>query len=173
MNQMLARRNLELKSRYRDLARAREVVARLGARTGGTELQRDTFFAIGSGRLKLREIEGQPAVLIWYDRPDRAGFRQCNYHLVPIPDPAAMKALLTAALGVRTEVCKRREIYFWHNVRIHLDDVAGLGTFIEFEAVLSPADDEYISQSRLDELCRVLTIDPAESLAGAYADMGG
>jgi len=33
-------------------------------------------------------------------------------------------------------VSKRREIYLWHNVRIHLDAVTGLGSFVEFEAVL-------------------------------------
>ncbi|MGK3856667.1 class IV adenylate cyclase, partial [Enterococcus faecium] len=82
------------------------------------------------GRLKLREIDGQAAVLIWYDRPDHDAARLSKYHLVPVADPAALKAALTDALGVRGEVRKRREIYLWHNVRIHLDEVAGLGSFL-------------------------------------------
>ena len=58
---------------------------------------------------------------------------------MPIAEPALLKAALTAALGVRRVVDKRREIFLADNVRIHLDDVAGLGTFLEFEAVLDGA----------------------------------
>jgi adenylate cyclase class IV len=36
-------------------------------------------------------------------------------------------------------VSKRREIYLWHNVRIHPDAVTGLGSFVEFEAVFGRA----------------------------------
>jgi predicted adenylyl cyclase CyaB len=168
-----ARRNLELKARYPDLARARAAVAQLGARPGGTEEQTDTFFPVPHGRLKLREIADQPAYLISYDRPDRTGQRLCNYHLSPVAEPGSLKALLAAALGVRGEVRKRREIHFWHNVRIHLDDVAGLGRFVEFEAVLGPDDDEAIARDRLDHLCRVLRIAPSDHLAPAYADLLG
>jgi predicted adenylyl cyclase CyaB len=90
-----------------------------------------------------------------------------------VDDPAALRALLTGCLGERGQVRKNREIWFWHNVRIHLDEVADLGTFIEFEAVLSPIDDESTSQTRLDRLCEVLSIDPSAAFAAAYADLLG
>ncbi len=35
-------------------------------------------------------------------------------------------------------VVKRRRLFVWENVRIHLDDVEGLGTFIELEAMVGP-----------------------------------
>ena len=54
-----------------------------------------------------------------------------------MPDAGALKTALVAALGIRGVVHKRREIYLWHNVRIHLDEVAGLGALVEFEAVLA------------------------------------
>ena len=38
---------------------------------------------------------------------------------------------LAEALGVRSVVRKRREIYLYHNVRIHLDEVCDLGRFLE------------------------------------------
>src|SRR5262245_32987098 len=139
------RRNLELKARCPDLPAAREAALRLGARLTSTESQLDTFFRAAHGRLQLREIDGQPAVLIWYDRPDLDRPRGCDYFLVPAPDPALLKIALTAALGVRGAVRKRREVYLWHNVRAHLDEVEGLGRFLEFEAVLSPDEGEAAS----------------------------
>jgi adenylate cyclase class 2 len=163
--------NLELKARCPDLEAARASVGRVGARVAGIEIQTDTFFRVPCGRLKLREIECQPAVLIWYDRPDELSARMSRYYLNLIPDPEKMKATLTAALGLRGVVHKRRAIYLWHNVRIHLDEVRDLGTFVELEAVLGPGDEVRAAETRLDHLCRVLRIVPADHLAIAYADL--
>jgi adenylate cyclase class IV len=166
------RQNLELKVRCPDLAAARETVR--GFASGPTvEVQTDTFFRVPHGRLKLRQIAGQEAVLIWYDRPDRGEARLSTYRLVPVPDPGQLGVTLTAALGVRGAVRKRREIYLWHNVRIHLDEVEQLGSFIEFEAVLTSAEDIPVSRERLEHLYRVLGVSPADHLAAAYADLLG
>jgi adenylate cyclase class IV len=167
------RRNLELKARCADLIAAQETVRRLGAVPGGLELQVDTYFIVPKGRLKLREITGQPAVLIWYDRPNQDGVRASGYYLAPVPDPLVLRAALASALGVRGEVHKERDIYLWQNVRIHLDEVAGLGSFLELEAVLSPMDDEAMSRARLEQLCRALAIETAETEAASYADLLG
>jgi predicted adenylyl cyclase CyaB len=167
------RRNLELKARCPDLNRARAAVVQLGAPPAGQEIQTDTFFPVRKGRLKLREIDGQPAVLIWYDRPDQTGARLSNYHLVPIADAELLKTTLTAALGVIGQVHKQRDIYLWHNVRIHLDEVEGLGSFVEFEAVLGPEDDLQTAHERLTDLSARLGIAPADRLSHAYADLLG
>lgn len=167
------RRNLELKTPYVDLASARAALSALEAKRAGREVQTDTYFRATHGRLKLREIDGQSAVLIWYDRPDTQGTRLSQYFLLPVTDAALGKSMLTAALDVRGVVRKRREVYLWHNVRVHLDEVDGLGTFVELEAVLAPDDDKALSQARLDELCRVLKLRPEGHLAGSYADLLG
>ncbi len=167
------RRNLELKAPCAGLAVARAAVVGLGATLHGVEEQTDTFFRVPAGRLKLRVVEGRQAELIWYDRPDRKETRESAYYLVPVPDPVGLKAALTAALGVRGQVAKRREVFLWHNVRIHLDRVAGLGDFVEFEAVLSRPEDAGPSQERLVHLGRVLGIDPAATLAPSYTDLLG
>jgi predicted adenylyl cyclase CyaB len=168
------RRNLELKARHSDLAAARKAVQGIaGVRNGGQENQVDTYFFVPRGRLKLREINEELATLIFYERPDQAVARICNYQLVPVPDPVALKTALIAALGLRGVVRKRREIYFWHNVRIHLDEVAGLGTFIEFEAVLGPEDDERLAQERLDHLCKLMGVGRGDLLGQSNADLLG
>lgn len=165
------RRNLEVKARCTDLAAVRARITTLGARLDGVQDQIDTYFHVPHGRLKLREIAGQPAVLIAYERADAAQVRASDYYLIPAPEPAVLKAGLAATLGVRGVVSKRREVHLWHNVRIHLDEVADLGTFIEFEAVLNGDIDEADSQRYVNELVGALALDQTSFLSQSYAEM--
>jgi predicted adenylyl cyclase CyaB len=166
-------RNLELKARCAGLDEVRAVVRRLGARPAGTLRQVDTFFRAPHGRLKLRVPDDGPAELIWYDRPDLPGPRASHYHLVQIQDPSGLESALAAALGVRGKVHKRRELFLWDNVRIHLDDVQGLGEFVEFEAVLRSEEEAVRAEAQLAQLVAALGIRPADQLATAYADLLG
>ena len=167
------RRNLEVKARLADLDSAREAVTQLGARFTVIEEQRDTYFRVPLGRLKLREIDGSSATLIWYDRPDREDVRPSTYYLVPVADADPIRSALAAALGIRGKVCKHREIHLWHNVRIHLDRVAGLGSFVELEAVLASKTDEAASAVRLDQLHAALQLSGPDHIAVSYADLLG
>lgn len=165
------RGNIELKARYADHDFARRSVAALGARPAGVERQVDTYFAVPHGRLKLRVIDDHQATLIWYRRPDQAVARQCDYQLVPVADAAGLRAALAGAVGLRGEVVKRREIHLWDNVRIHLDEVAGLGRFIEFEAVLSLGVTAETGHRQVAELCRALDLRDDAIVAVGYADL--
>ena len=165
------RRNLELKARCRDLAMAAARAGELGVRRVGTLKQVDTYFHVPHGRLKLREIEGQSAELIWYERPDSVEFRGSDYHVVPISHASLTKMALAQALGIRGQVRKHRELMMWHNVRIHLDEVEGLGSFIEFEAVISADADEEVSATRLATLKDALRIADEDRVAVGYLDL--
>jgi adenylate cyclase class 2 len=139
----------------------------------GIQHQIDTYFPVPHGRLKLREIVDVRAELIWYDRSDQAQSRKSDYRLTPITHPAELKASLTAALGLRGQVIKRRHVLLWHNVRIHLDEVKDLGSFIEFEAVISAEEDEALGHTRLKHLCDVLHLKERDYLDRSYADLKG
>jgi predicted adenylyl cyclase CyaB len=166
------RRNIELKARCRDLTASADAARKIGAEFAGVMTQVDTYFHVPTGRLKLREINaGERTELIWYARPDAAAFRASDYFVIPIPDAQSMLAMLSAALGVRGKVSKRRDLWLWHNVRIHLDDVKGLGTFIEFEAVISETADEAISHERLAALRNAMQIADDDRVAGSYGDL--
>jgi adenylate cyclase class IV len=168
------RRNVELKARCGDLAAARAASEHLGARAAGVLDQLDTYFHCINGRLKLRETAGvTPAELIWYQRANDARVRPSDYRLVAVPNPVELKTALAAALGVRGEVRKRRQLLLWHNVRIHLDDVESLGTFVEFEAVITPGEDEASAHQRLAALCNALSIQPTDYLPESYSDLKG
>lgn len=133
--------NIELKARLPHLRSARKTARALATDYLGVIRQRDTYFYIPDGLLKLREMPGRQDELIYYRRPKFRGAKACNYAIVPVHDTRLLKTLLSNALGVRIVVEKHREVFLYHSVRIHLDRVKHLGTFLEFEAVLrKPAD---------------------------------
>jgi predicted adenylyl cyclase CyaB len=165
------RRNVELKSRCADLAAARDAALRLGAAGAGVLEQTDTYFHCANGRLKLRETVGRRADLIAYARPDHADARTGAYDLIPIEDPGPLKRGLAMTLGVRIVVIKRRELLLWHNVRIHLDRVEGLGTFVEFEAVISEGEDEATGYQRVATLAEALQLREDDRIATSYANL--
>lgn len=166
-----ALRNLELKARTTDLDAARKTATRLATKQLGRQHQVDTYFHCNRGRLKLRQIDGLSAELVWYARADRRGPKTSDYRLVPIANPETLKSALSAALGVRGVVEKRREVFLYYNVRIHLDEVVGLGEFVEFEAVLGASGDETAGHARLELLTREFGIREDDLLPGSYADM--
>ena len=168
---MKTSRNIELKARCNDLSAAAQAAIELGAHRVGELVQTDTYFHSPRGRLKLREIEGQGAELIWYDRPNNSDFRASDYYVVAVSDAAKMKAALTASMGLLVEVRKRRELLMFENVRIHLDHVDGLGTFVEFEAVLEQAVDQRVSLERLASLKSALHIHDQHCIDVSYSDL--
>jgi len=166
-------RNVELKARLADLEAARKTARAVATKRLGSQQQVDTYFFCNHGRLKLRQIDGLSAQLIWYAREDQQGPRASDYLLVPISNPETLKSALSAALGVRSVVQKRREIFLYHNVRVHLDEVLGLGTFLEFEAVLGSQLDEAAGRAQVEELIERFAVAPDDLLSGSYGDMLG
>jgi adenylate cyclase class 2 len=164
-------RNMELKARLRDLGVARETARQLATEYVGVQLQTDTYFHCRSGRLKLREIAGQTAQLVSYERPDRLDAKGSDYRLIEVHDAAALKDALTSALGVLVVVAKRREIYLVENVRVHLDEVEELGSFLEFEAVLNSEIDDAAGQRQVATLQKAFNLELADCRAESYSDM--
>src|SRR4051812_13955964 len=85
--------NIEVKIRCSDLANARRLAKKLGARSIEIVQQTDTYFCTQQGRLKLRETKGGSrdgcSTLISYSRPNRASARDSQYRVVPIADGPA------------------------------------------------------------------------------------
>jgi len=166
-------RNIELKAQCTDLERARSAIVQLGARDAGVQHQIDTYFNVLQGRLKLREINGERAELIWYERSDQAAARDSRYRIVQVSNPQELAAVLTDACGVRGRVIKRRHVYLYHNVRIHLDVVEKLGTFVELEAVMTPGEEDGAARRRLEQLTRAIGIRDGDLCSGSYSDLLG
>lgn len=163
--------NVELKARLRSLDAARQVAQSLATDQLPDQHQIDTYFQCRHGRLKLREIAGAPAQLISYQRPDTTAAKPSRYYLIDVPDPAAMFQGLTEALGILARVEKHREIFFYENVRIHLDQVDQLGAFLEFEAVLESEDQIQEGEKIVSWLQDQFAIQSEDLLTSSYSDM--
>jgi homotetrameric cytidine deaminase len=157
-----AKRNLELKARDSDPGRSLERALALGAEDRGEIAQRDTYFRRVSGRLKLREQTPGDDELIEYRRADETGPRTSEYRAVPVGEPDALREALDAALGTLVVVEKRRRLLLWDGVRIHLDEVEGLGSFVELE---TPDEDE----AKVDRLRDELNME--DLVAQSYSDL--
>ena len=162
--------NIEIKTRLADPADAERKLRALGAEFVWTRRQRDTFYVVGTGYLKLREVEGAPGELIAYRRAPGSAPRPSDYEIAPVDDPASLGRTLARSLGVRGAVTKVRRLFRWRHTRIHLDEVVGLGKFIELEAVTEDRGDEE-SQSRVEYLMDALALMPADLVAGSYSDL--
>jgi homotetrameric cytidine deaminase len=169
------RRNVELKARDPQPAESLRAALAHGAEDHGVLAQRDTYFDAREGRLKLRE-ETLPdgasrATLIAYRRADEAAARTSAYRLTDIPDPATFTASLQDALGITVVVAKRRRLLLWEDVRIHLDEVEGLGAWIELEAVAPPESDLVAEHAKVAEMREVLGMADAHVVAAGYAQL--
>ncbi len=162
-------RNVELKGHDPDPAATLAAALALGATDHGVLRQRDTYFTASSGRLKLREQEPGGAQLIAYERADDAHARQSAYHLVDVPDPRALTAALDAALGQTVMVEKERRLLIDDGVRIHLDDVRGLGSWVELEAVVGPDSDLSAERAKVARLRAELGLTDDRVVADGYA----
>ena len=87
------------------------------------------------------------------------------------PDASTLKSVLTLALGIRGTVEKVRHLYVVGQTRVHLDDVKGLGQFMELEVVLEPGQTDEEGRGIAESLLSSLGIDRQDLLESAYMDL--
>lgn len=165
------KRNVEIKARA---ANPEAIHARAGRLSGGPPAvleQDDTFFHCRDGRLKLRLLSDARAELIHYDRPDNREPSECRYTVYPCVDPGLLGEALSGALGVRGRVRKVRSLYLVGNTRIHVDEVEGLGRFVELEVVLAPEQSSADGERVAREIMEALGIESRDLLDAAYIDL--
>ena len=163
--------NIEIKARVHDLTGLRRRAEAMSDTPVQVIPQEDTFFHTPKGRLKLRLLKPDLAQLVYYERPDQDGPKRSNYYIYETHDPAGLKTALSLALGVRGVVRKVRYLYLVGQTRIHLDDVAGLGQFMELEVVLRDGQPDAEGQSIAEDLMATLGILKEDLLEGAYMDL--
>jgi len=163
--------NIEIKATCNDPVFIRDYLLENGAVFKGTDEQTDTYFNAARGRLKLREgnIENN---LIFYERIDQQGPKKSHFHLVKVDDAKGLKEALSKSIGVKAVVKKNREIYYIGNVKFHIDEVPGLGSFVEIEAGDMLADK---SEAQLKQQCdfylKEFGIKPGDLIEVSYSDM--
>jgi predicted adenylyl cyclase CyaB len=164
-------RNIEIKARVWNIAELTSKVAAI-ADSGPTEIvQDDTFFNCAAGRLKLRAFPDGRGELIFYRRADQHGPKESFYLISPTPSPDSLRDILTHALGQCGRIEKRRTLFLIGRTRVHLDQVKGLGEFLELEVVLKDGEPIEAGIAEAHELMMELGIDPSQLVEGAYVDL--
>ncbi len=161
--------NLEVKARVPSLSQTLPICKRIGAKRQGILYQRDTYFSVRRGRLKLREINGRQFELISYTRPTRTGKRYSDYVVIPLTEPRAVKALCKSMFGVKAIIVKERTLFLYKNARIQLDKVRGLGSFIEFEVIVRHGKRQ--ARQLMNFLIAEFGISRGQTIGGSYAEM--
>ena len=163
--------NVEIKARCSDPDAVRSYLISHQAEFKGTDHQTDTYFNVQRGRLKLRQgnIENS---LIHYERSNQAGPKASSVNMMKLTDGTALHSILSSALGIKTEVKKKREIYFIDNVKFHIDEVDELGSFVEIEAI---DYDGSFGEEKIRQQCeyyvKELQIQAGDLLTHSYSDM--
>jgi len=163
--------NIEIKARVRDFPGLKRRAEALADSPLEVIPQEDTFFIVPKGRLKLRLLAPDRAQLVFYERPDRDGPKRSDYFIFNTDDPENLKTALKLALGIRGVVKKTRYLYMVGQTRVHLDDVEGLGQFIELEVVLRDGQSDREGQAIADGLMEKLGIASTDLIEGAYMDL--
>ncbi len=168
----MSHQNIEIKARCADASFIRQYLHQQKALFKGVDEQTDTYFHVNSGRLKLRQgaIENS---LIFYKRDNSAGPKLSEVYLVQVDhNSEPLKELLTHANGVKVVVKKKREIYFIENVKFHIDEVEGLGSFVEIEAI---DEDGTLGLGTIQQQCayylQQFNIQTDDLLTHSYSDL--
>jgi predicted adenylyl cyclase CyaB len=167
----MAHLNIEIKAKCLNASFIRDYLLKNGADFKGTDNQVDTYFKVQHGRLKLREgnIENN---LIFYERNNKTGPKGSHFQLIKITDPTGLKSVLEKSIGIKIIVRKKREIYYIGNVKFHIDEVPGLGSFVEIEAgnILAEKTEEEL-QKQCNFYLKEMGINETDLIAESYSDM--
>ncbi|MBY0312862.1 MAG: class IV adenylate cyclase [Phycisphaerales bacterium] len=161
--------NVEYKAELRDVALARTIAASIRAISVDTLRQTDTYYRVPDAKLKKRETEGQPTEWVFYSRANRTQSKLSNFTLYP--DSMARERFGSTELPVWVVVRKLRELWTYQGVRIHLDQVEGLGNFVEFEALICPERSMELAHQQVEFLRQSFGPAMGEPIACGYADL--
>jgi predicted adenylyl cyclase CyaB len=163
--------NIEIKARARNFDEIKARAEKLSNQPVRVIMQEDVFFNTSQGRLKLRILAGEKSQLIYYTRPDQEGPKRSDYHIFHTSDPEPLKRALELAYGIRGIVKKTRYLYLIGQTRVHLDDVEGLGPFMELEVVMQEEQGDAEGQAIAEDLMERLGVERSDLLEGAYMDL--
>ena len=155
--------NLELKIKVESHAKLIKMLGRIYAEKKGILNQKDIYYKAKNGLLKLR-VEGNNFTLIKYLR-DEKGKRWSSYELLRLEGKNPEK-YLNDIFEIDTIVEKKRILYLYKNTRIHLDEVKGLGKFLELETLLVSTRKD--ADTRFKEIIKLLNLDPSKQIRKSY-----
>ena len=157
-------KNLELKIYCSSFSGLKKTLKVINAEFSGELIQKDVYYKNEKGLLKLR-IENGEQSLIKYLRDEEGKDRWSDFHVLKFSGGNA-EEFFNDIFEVEAVVEKKRLLYMYNNTRIHLDEVKGLGNFLELETlVLSGLKD---AQNRFNKIIDLLGLDIKKQIKNSY-----
>ncbi|MFT4192991.1 MAG: class IV adenylate cyclase [Comamonas sp.] len=164
-------RNIEIKAKISSVSAIASRASAIADQSAIEEVQDDTFFQCVNGWLKLRELSASQGKLIFYRRDDQKGPKESFYVCSLTTEPATLRESLSLAYGQAGRVQKKRTMFLVGRTRIHLDQVVGLGDFLEIEVVLQDDEPSEVGVREAHEIMRQLGVESKQLIEGAYVDL--
>jgi len=165
-------KNIELKVTLENFKNILLLLKKIKAKHKGMMHQIDTYYQFKDARIKIREIDKKIFELIIYQRPNSRGSKISNYRVYKLKGSALknLKNNLKAKLGEKIIVSKKRNLYLYKNTRIHLDNVKGLGKFLELETVVNKPN---LPEARKEHnfIKKVLLLNDYKNIHNSYSDI--
>lgn len=132
------------------------------------ELQKDIYYKIDEGRLKLRIINDEIGNLIYYNRKENNKKRVSDYIISATKNFKELDEILRKLFDIFIIVDKRREIYTFDNVRIHLDKVKKLGSFFEIEIIYDSLKE---AKKKMNNFIKYFNLNANDFIKDSYSNM--
>lgn len=163
---------VEYKAAVRDLEAVRSLLTARGATPLGLETQQDAYyahpvrdFATTDEALRIRTTtrDGKAHRILTYKGVRHPGPTRSREEVEVSFDGALDRVLEALSFRLAGRVEKRRELFRMpEGLMVTLDQVEGLGTFVEVETLAEPAQLDAARQQVLD-LCSALGLGPEET----------
>ncbi len=163
--------NIEIKAKISDLEEIKDLIGQLCGADPIILNQRDIYYKVKNGRLKLRIFSVNEGELIYYERENITGPKRSEYSIYKTIDPVKLNEMLSSSMQVSGVVEKKRRVYISGQTRIHLDEVNNLGDFVELEVVLKDGQDASEGVSIAKEILKTLRINKKDLIKGSYIDL--
>ena len=160
-------RNLELKLKMTDHKEVIKLLRKNKAKRTAVLNQKDTYYKIKDGLLKLRRVNGKYE-LIKYLRNENDGNRWSDYEVLLLEGKAPEK-YLSELFEIDLIVEKKRILYLYKGTRIHLDTVKNLGLFLELETVVQKGLRD--AEKRFNEVVSFLKLDLNQQIKASYKNL--
>ena len=159
--------NLELKVKLNSFKRVNKLLKKLDAGFTKTLNQKDVYYKISGGLLKLRIENGEQSI-IKYLRDEKGKDRFSNYDYLKFSYGNA-ENFLKEILKIEAVVQKKRLLYMYDNTRIHLDTVKGLGYFLELETLVINGKND--AKKRFAFIKEALELNELAEIKKSYRDL--
>jgi predicted adenylyl cyclase CyaB len=161
-------KNFEIKCRISNLSAIKEKLSSDRNYKYSVEKQRDIYYNVKSGRLKLRIINEKNSDLIYYNRKEKNSERVSNFVISSTLNFRELNFIMTEQFKVMVIVNKKREIFVKDNIRIHLDTVNKLGKFLEIEIMFKDLNK---AKKLMEELKEMLNLNSKDFIKSSYSDL--